>query len=61
MSWFGLAVRLVSRRTPALLSLQKGWFVDTVLLFHPSLLTVTLKMALIAAHLNAGIILVVAV
>ena len=44
----------------ALLSLQKLWSVDTVLWLCPSQLW-NIKMALIAAHLNAQVILVVTV
>ena len=44
----------------ALLSLQKLWSVNTVLLLCPSQLW-NIKMALIAAHLNAEVILVVTV
>ena len=63
---FGLAVRLVSGGTSVLISLQlssslqKLWSVDTVFRLCPSQLW-NIKMALITAHLNAGVILVVTV
>ena len=47
---------LGSKSASALLSLQKLWSVDTVLW-----MTRNIKMALIAAHLNAGVILVMSV
>ena len=51
---------LSSNITSALLSLQKLWSVDTVFRLCPSQLW-NIKMALITAHLNAGVILVVTV
>ena len=68
VSGFGLVVRRSAgkQRGPrlesasALLSLQKLWSVDTVLCVCPSQLS-NIKMALIAAHFNAEVILVVTV
>ena len=61
-----MAVRQVSGRTSVQchfgspFSSKRLWFVDTVLCLCPSL-PFNIKMALIAAHLNAGVILVVTV
>ena len=66
VSRFGLAVRCLAGKqrnlglNPLLLSLQKLWSVDTVLWLCPSQLW-NIKMTLIAAHLNAEVILEVTV
>ena len=58
LGWWAEGPRFES--ASALLSLQKLWSVDAVLWLCPSQLW-NIKMALIAAHLNAGIILVMTV